>query len=291
MIADTPVAFVAYDILSDGERDLLGLPWTERRACLEAFASRRAPRAAFALHPVAPIPGSTPPGTRLTPAEVARAIDAPFEAARARGFEGLVLKRVDATYEAGRRGQAWLKVKRAFATLDVVITAAEEGHGRRAGVLSDYTFGVWKDERVVDVGKAYSGLTDEEIDAMSARLDGLTLPDAAGRGRVRKVQPVVVLEVAFDGVQPSARHESGYALRFPRIVRIRDDKGPEQADRLETVAALFQTQVGTGHREAGQGPPRTRASTPRRPAVPKAQLNLFGDLGPTKPDLKGRRGG
>jgi DNA ligase-1 len=218
---------------------------------------------------------------------VARAIDAPFEAARARGFEGLVLKRVDAPYEAGRRGQAWLKVKRAFATLDVVITAAEEGHGRRAGVLSDYTFGVWKDERIVDVGKAYSGLTDEEIDAMSARLDGLTQPDAGGRGRARRVQPVVVLEVAFDGVQPSARHESGYALRFPRIVRVRDDKGPEQADRLETVAALFQTQVETGHREDAPGPPKTRAA-PRRPAVPKAQLNLFGDLGPTKPDAKGR---
>jgi DNA ligase-1 len=289
MIADTPVAFVAYDLLFDGERDLLGEPWSVRRAALEAYASTRAPRTAFALNPVSPLPPPPSPGARLSPADVARAIDVPFEAARARGFEGLVLKRVDGPYEAGRRGQSWLKVKRAFATLDVVVTAAEEGHGRRAGVLSDYTFGVWKDDRIVDVGKAYSGLTDEEIDAMSARLDTLALPGAGARGRVRRVEPVIVLEVAFDGVQPSARHESGYALRFPRIVRIRDDKEPEQADRLETVASLFRAQVETGHREHA-GPPKKAARASPKAAAPKAQLNLFGDLGAPRGAPKGRGG-
>jgi DNA ligase-1 len=215
----------------------------------------------------------------MAPAELVRAIDVPFEAARSRGFEGLVLKRVDAPYDAGRRGQAWLKVKRAFATLDVVVTAAEHGHGRRAGVLSDYTFGVWKDDRIVDVGKAYSGLTDDEIDALGERLRALAL-EGSSRGRIA-VKPEVVLEVAFDGVQPSARHESGYALRFPRIVRIRADKKPEDADRLEGVTALFDAQVATGHREHA---PQTKAAKgarggSRKAQVPRAQLNLFGDLG------------
>src|SRR5206468_3838189 len=114
--------------------------------------------------------------------------------------------------------------------------AAEEGHGKRAGVLSDYTFAVWRDETLVNVGKAYSGLTDAEIEAMTQRLEAITLEQ---RGGLRAVRPEVVLEVAFDGIQRSTRHASGFALRFPRIVRIRDDKAPEDADRLEAVQSLF----------------------------------------------------
>ncbi|MEO7092868.1 MAG: hypothetical protein ABI175_06430, partial [Polyangiales bacterium] len=136
LVAETPVTFVAYDLLAENDDDLLALPWIERRARLEAFADTRAAHGHFVLNACAP--------AALGDAPLADRIDVEFDAARARGHEGLVLKRVDAPYDAGRRGQAWIKVKRAFATLDVVITAAEEGHGRRAGVLSDYTFGVWR---------------------------------------------------------------------------------------------------------------------------------------------------
>jgi len=220
------------------------------------------------LNPAAPLPADAP---------LDASIDAAFQAARARGHEGLVLKRADAPYDAGRRGQAWLKVKRAHATLDAVIVGAEEGHGRRAGVLSDYTFAVWKDEELVPIGKAYSGLTDDEIEAMTRRLEAMTLER---RGGLRLVRPEVVLEVAFDGIQRSSRHASGFALRFPRIVRIRDDKGPAEADRLAAVEALFEAQVATGHRE--EGPGATDRKTSRKPAkkkdrVPANQLSLFGD--------------
>jgi len=208
----------------------------------------------------------TNPATALSSLE---AIDAAFEAARGRGHEGLVLKRADAPYDAGHRGQAWLKVKRAHATLDCVVVGAEEGHGRRAGVLSDYTFAVWRgDDELATVGKAYSGLTDGEIDGMTRRLEEITIERIGG---FRRVRPEVVLEVAFDGVQRSSRHASGFALRFPRIVRIRDDKQPEEADRVEAVQALFDAQVATGHRERGGGGKKTRA----RKA--KSQLSLFGD--------------
>ena len=151
-----------------------------------------------------------------------------------------MLKRRDALYEAGKRGQAWLKVKKATATLDVVVTAAEQGHGNRAGVISDYTFAVWKDETLVDVGKAYSGLTDAEIEELSRHFLGTTLEQ---RGGWRKVTPDVVLEVGFDGIQRSDRHASGFALRFPRILKIRIDKTPGDCDTLETVEALFRAQI------------------------------------------------
>jgi DNA ligase-1 len=244
--AQTPVAFVAYDLLFDGE-SLLGLPWSERRARLERLSVR------------------TNPVTRLDPAAPLDAqLDVLFAAARGRGHEGLMLKRVDAPYEAGVRGSGWRKVKRALATLDVVITRAEHGHGKRAGVLSDYTFAVWSGPALVEIGKAYSGLTDAEIAAMTVRLQGL----ATGTdGRFLRVRPEVVLEVAFDGLQPSKRHDSGFALRFPRIVRIRDDKAAADADRLETVRALFDAQVRSGHREHADSPSPTETTA--------AQLGLF----------------
>lgn len=225
---ETPVVFVAFDLLFD-EAPLLQRPWTERRARLEALG--------VSVNAYAPLDVNQPVEAQL---------EARFTAARHRGHEGLMLKRIDAPYEAGRRGSAWRKVKRALATLDVVITRAERGHGKRAGVLSDYTFAVWRGAALVDIGKAYSGLTDLEIAALTTRLEGLTVGHA---GRQLIVKPEIVLEVAFDGLQPSTRHESGFALRFPRIARLRDDKTPAEADRLETVRALFEAQVKSGHRE------------------------------------------
>ncbi len=141
-------------------------------------------------------------------------------------------------YRPGRRGQEWLKVKQPLATLDVVVTAVEWGHGKRRHLLSDYTFAVRASEddpALLNVGKAYSGLTDAELAEMTEWFKAHTIRDF---GRVRLVEPRVVLEVAFDVVQPSARHKSGYALRFPRIVRLRDDKRPDEIDTLETVKQL-----------------------------------------------------
>src|SRR6201998_4723499 len=144
-----------------------------------------------------------------------------FTAAQARGNEGLMIKDLESPYTPGRRGRSWLKMKRELATLDVVVTAVEYGHGKRIGVLSDYTFAVWDGGRLVNIGKAYSGLTDAEIAEMTAWFLEHTIED---RGFLRVVEPKIVLEVAFNNMMLSDRHESGYALRFPRIVRLRPDK-------------------------------------------------------------------
>ena len=154
-----------------------------------------------------------------------------------------MLKREDSPYQAGKRGRAWRKWKKALATLDVVVTAVEQGNGKRAGMLSDYTFAVRDGDRLVNIGKAYSGLTDEEIRTMGARFRKITV---ARYGPVRAVAPEVVIEVAFDTIQKSSRHKSGYALRFPRIVRIRDDKRPEEADTVESVEKIWKGIQGIG---------------------------------------------
>ncbi|HEY5146985.1 MAG TPA: hypothetical protein VII82_09470 [Polyangiaceae bacterium] len=258
-LAEVRVTLVAFDLLVDASGTLLDRPWSERRARLLALVPASAPDAGIVVNPATPIPASLP---------LAEALDAAFTAARERGHEGLVLKRADAAYDAGRRGQAWIKVKRAHATLDVVVVAAQEGHGRRAGALSDYTFAVWRDDELVPVGKAYSGLTDDEIEAMTRRFDALTIERQGG---MRIVRPEVVLEVAFDGLQRSDRHTSGFALRFPRIVRIRDDKTPAEADQLATVEALFEAQVAGGHRESK--PSASKRSRKKR--TPSSQLSLF----------------
>jgi DNA ligase-1 len=161
-----------------------------------------------------------------------------FEAARARGNEGLMVKDPDSVYKPGRRGREWLKVKKALATLDVVVTAVEVGTGNRRRFLSDFTFAVRRsqeDPELLNVGKAYSGLTDVELTELTEWFKEHTIKDF---GRVRLVEPQIVLEVAFDIVQPSARHKSGYALRFPRIVRWRTDKPVEEIDTLEAVRQL-----------------------------------------------------
>ncbi len=164
-----------------------------------------------------------------------------FEAAQERGNEGLMLKDPDSIYAPGRRGYAWLKLKKALTTLDCVVVGVEVGHGRRHGVLSDYTFAVIDDRpdapegKLVTIGKAYSGLTDIEIAEMTRWFESHTISQ---HGRYRVVEPRIVVEIAFDIVHASSRHASGYALRFPRIVRIRTDKQPAEVDRLSTVAAI-----------------------------------------------------
>ena len=175
------------------------------------------------------------------------ALDEEFDAARARGNEGLMIKDPFSFYKPGRRGREWLKLKKALATLDVVVTTVELGHGKRRNVLSDYTFAVRRAEdndELLNIGKAYSGLTDAEIAEMTEWFRAHTIQEFA-HGRVRVVEPTVVLEVTFDRVQPSNRHKSGYALRFPRIVRLRPDKTVGEIDTLETVRKLA-AQIGAG---------------------------------------------
>jgi DNA ligase 1 len=164
-------------------------------------------------------------------------IEAAFLAARQRGNEGLMAKDPQSAYTPGRRGLAWLKLKKAYATLDVVVVGVEYGHGKRRGVLSDYTFAIrdTDSDRLLTVGKAYSGLTDAEIAQYTHYFLEHTIED---HGHFRTVVPNVILEVAFDSIQPSARHQSGFALRFPRIVRIRTDKTVADIDTLDTCRRL-----------------------------------------------------
>jgi DNA ligase-1 len=283
-----PVRYLVYDLVWEAGDTLLARPFRDRRERLLAWASAAPPP--VVVNPTRPLVApTTTPEARAR--ELAVVLDREYEASRARGFEGLVLKRLDAPYAAGVRGFAWLKVKKALATLDVVIVGAEYGHGKRAGVLSDYTFAVRDGEELRTIGKAYSGLTDAEITGLTARLLGLVVPEGDRSGQRPgwlPVRPEIVLEVAFDGLQRSDRHTSGFALRFPRIARIRGDKRPEEADTLETVQALFRAQLASGHREelvaadrrsAEKEKKRSGRTSGRRPAVRERskQLKLFDD--------------
>lgn len=218
--SDIPVVFRAFDLLALDGTALLKRPLAERRALLEKLA--------------------LPASLEIAPIHVlasAAEIDAAFAAARARGNEGLMIKDPASLYTPGRRGLAWLKLKKEMATLDVVVTAAEQGHGRRSHVLSDYTFAVRDDATgaLLTIGKAYSGLTDEEIEQLTEHFEATTV---TRRGRVREVRPEIVLEIAFDSIQLSARHASGLAMRFPRIKAIRRDKTPAQIDTLSYARSL-----------------------------------------------------
>jgi DNA ligase-1 len=221
LIAEIPVVFMAYDVLYRNGVLLLGSPFEERRRILnELFLSLGSP-------------------LLLSPQHEIRShedLETLFTAARARGNEGLLLKRRGSIYEPGKRGGAWHKLKRPYGTLDVVITAAEQGNGRRASVFSDYTFAVRSGDGFVNIGKAYSGLTDSEIKQLTKLLRAASTDKF---GRVMLVRPEIVLEVAFDGVQKSSRHKGGYALRFPRILRWRQDKKPEDCDDIAQVEALY----------------------------------------------------
>lgn len=163
-------------------------------------------------------------------------IEEKFHESVEKGFEGLMLKDPESIYTVGKRGKNWVKLKKELDTLDVVIVGAEKGHGKRAGIFSDYIFAIWDNGELKTIGKAYSGLTDKELYEMSNRLKSMAIRDEGWR---IIVNPQIVIEVAFNGIQKSSRHESGYALRFPRIVRIRDDKSIEQADSLQQVREIY----------------------------------------------------
>jgi DNA ligase-1 len=217
-----PITCFSFDmLLLDGE-ELYERPLRERRVKLEET-----------------VRGSGIELASMTVVKDESEIQEVFRRSRALGYEGLVLKDPESQYRMGRRGTAWVKLKEELDTLDVVIVAAEYGHGKRAGVISDYTFAVRDGESLKTVGKAYSGLTDEEIERLTEKLKSITLEDMGYR---RIVKPEVVLEVAFDSIQRSSRHDSGYALRFPRIKRIREDKSISEIDTLEEVERIFHSQ-------------------------------------------------
>ena len=241
--ADIPVIFVAWDALGldavdDGDRvvqPLLEEPLTERRRRLEALDLPLASEGgSFAL-------------SYLASVDSVDGLEAAFAQARARRNEGLMVKDPASQYSPGRRGLGWLKMKKALATLDCVVVGVEVGHGKRHGVLSDYTFAVRDDETgaLVTIGKAYSGLTDAEIAEMTRWFEAHTI---ATYGRYRQVEPTVVVEVAFDVIMRSTRHKSGFALRFPRIANLRPDKPADEIDTLATVTRLYEgLQHGAEH--------------------------------------------
>jgi DNA ligase 1 len=274
--AKVPVIFMAFDLLCERGELALHLPLRERRNRLEAIVEQ------LSSHTTAPLeidpnanvvqrslfeygesgaPGASLLGTwegkplprlLLAPSrlvESAEDIDRAYAAARARSNEGVMIKAADSAYQPGRRGLAWVKLKRELATLDVVITGAEYGHGKRAGLLSDYTFAVRGPDYartgelvggLLNVGKAYSGVTDAEIAELTIFLKEHTLTDF---GHFRTVEPLIVLEVAFNNIMRSDRHSSGFALRFPRILRLRPDKPIAEIDTLERVEQIYQSQV------------------------------------------------
>ena len=231
LLEQVPVVLVAFDLLH-----------LERRRPAGDAAPRATRRAG----------GAGPAGahqradalSNLASARSADEVESHFDDARERHNEGLMVKDPDSVYQPGRRGLGWLKLKKALATLDCVVVGVEWGHGKRRGVLSDYTFAIRQadepDAPLLTIGKAYTGLTDAEIATMTEHFKAITLRDF---GRYRSVHPEVVVEIAFDRIMRSTRHKSGFAMRFPRIVRIRDDKTPAEIDTLDTVEALFGEQA------------------------------------------------
>ncbi|HEX9268829.1 MAG TPA: ATP-dependent DNA ligase [Candidatus Limnocylindria bacterium] len=228
--AELPATLVVFDVLERNGAPLLDRPLAERQVVLSELPL--AEPLVFARS--AEIAAGGP--------ELIRTLDEEFARSRERGNEGLMVKDPRSPYRPGRRGMEWLKVKRALRTLDVVVTAVEWGHGKRRGVLSDYTFAVRDGERLRNVGKAYSGLTDREIAELTEYFKANTVRDL---GRTRIVVPDTVIEVAFDAIHRSDRHDSGYALRFPRIVRLRPDKPVSEIDTLATVRSIAEPDTGT----------------------------------------------
>jgi DNA ligase-1 len=226
MLQDYPAFLRAYDMLFEAGEDLRPLPFSERRARLEAWHERTKPPR-IDLSPLVPF-------TRWDELAALR------DSARAAGIEGLMLKRRDSVYVAGRPRGPWYKWKRGALTADLVLMYAQRGHGKRSSYYSDYTFGAWApgedgELELKPVGKAYFGFTDQEL----RLLDKWVRDNTVDRfGPVRAVRPGLVLEVAFDSIHPSTRHKSGLAMRFPRIHRIRWDKPAAEADRLETLLAM-----------------------------------------------------
>jgi DNA ligase-1 len=217
-----PVVQIAYDLLEIDGRDVRGEAMEWRRARLiEVLAAARA--AAFVASPTIPM-------TSWTDARSA------FARARETSAEGLMLKRLDAPYGVGRRKGGWWKWKVQPFTVDAVMIYAQAGHGRRASLHTDYTFAVWDGEALVPFAKAYSGLTDDEIRELDSWIRKNTLEKF---GPVRHVKHEHVFELGFEGIQPSPRHKSGVAVRFPRILKWRTDKKPEDADTIAALRALM----------------------------------------------------
>ena len=229
LLEQVPVVLVAFDLLHLDGVDLLETPLRERRTAMEDLRLPERSGERFLY-------------SHLATARSADEVERHFDDARERRNEGLMVKDPGSVYQPGRRGLGWLKLKKALATLDCVVVGVEWGHGKRRGVLSDYTFAVRSPdgESLLTIGKAYTGLTDAEIDAMTEHFKEITLRDF---GRYRTVVPEVVVEIAFDRIMRSSRHKSGFAMRFPRIVRIRDDKTPAEIDDMATVEKLFTAQA------------------------------------------------
>ncbi|MBP0446428.1 cisplatin damage response ATP-dependent DNA ligase [Roseomonas sp. SSH11] len=232
LMRDYPVAVRLYDLLLDGEEDLRSLPFTTRRARLEAWFARHAPARMDV--------------SELIPFEKLEHLSALRDSAREASIEGLMIKRADSAYVPGRVKGLWWKWKRAPLSVDAVLMYAQRGHGKRSSYYSDYTFGLWRTNEdgtreLVPVGKAYSGFTDQELIFLDRWVRNHT---TARFGPVREVEKSFVLEVIFDAAQLSSRHRSGVAMRFPRIARLRQDKPAEEADRLETLMAMVENRPG-----------------------------------------------
>ena len=260
LMRDVPIAYLIFDVIYANGELLLDHPLRERAKILDQLMVRAGKpalpmsdkavlRASVRTSPLVAVASQFHFGfaaPELPVAAVLRApiatanssedIEALFTAARNRGNEGLMIKDLDSFYTPGRRGKSWLKMKRELATLDCVVTAVEYGHGKRIEVLSDYTFAVWQEDRLVNIGKAYSGLTDLEIAEMTQWFLAHKISE---HGLRLEVEPTTVVEVAFNNMMRPTRHESGYALRFPRIVRLRPDKRAEDADTIETVQSIY----------------------------------------------------
>ena len=239
LLKAVPVVLIGYDLLYATGKVLIDQPLSDRRHLLAKIVPDTGPLRMSR-------------GKLLSDAAL---LDNEFELARARGNEGLMIKSPASSYKPGRRGREWLKLKRAIATLDVAVTAVEVGHGKRRNLLSDYTFAVRRsaeDSELLNIGKAYSGLTDRELTELTEWFKNHTVQEF-GHGRVRIVEPTVVIEVTFDRVQPSKRHKSGYALRFPRILRLRPDKNPSDIDTLETVRRLSEDSSAISPRDENLG--------------------------------------
>jgi len=249
ILRENPAVFIAFDLLyRDGEL-LMDQPLSRRHEALAELVGGMQTPALLT--------------TAVTMVSSAEQIESAFGRSRQSRNEGLVLKDPDSIYAPGRRGQMWLKLKTHLPTFDCVVTAAEFGHGKRRQTLSDYTFAVWDRDPAVDgaklvnVGKAYSGVTDEEIAQLTELFLKISL---AQHGHVHLVEPKIVLEIACDQIQISPRHSSGYALRFPRIKRIRWDKSPREADRLTRIAEIYQSTHNFGKSGHVEGEGRGEAT-------------------------------
>jgi DNA ligase-1 len=242
ILREIPVRLVAYDLLEHRGVDVRCEPFEQRRVWLEEIIAQQGAAPAILISPVVSF---------STWAELADQ----RELSRARGAEGLMIKRVGSPYRVGRVRGDWWKWKVAPFTVDAVLTAARRGSGKRASLYTDYTFSVWDNDLLVPFAQAYSGLDDEEI----REVDGFIRAHMREKfGPVRSVEPRLVFEIAFEGIQRSSRHKSGVAVRFPRIQRWRRDKTPEGADTIESIRALLGPEGGGVRRSQGSTGSTTR---------------------------------